>query len=391
MILGSLLGGVLTQAFGWGAVFYVNVPLAAAAALLARPILGSDRRAADASGRRFDMAGAITGTAGTTLLVFALVQGPEAGWTTWSVLSAATAGLLLLTAFVGIERGSADPLLPLGLLRGRDLGTGMVVTFLYMATFGCLLYFLTVYFQTVLGYDALHTGLAFLLPMVAIVAGAQLAGALATRWGPRPTMITGLLTGLVGTVLTAATLTADSSYLTLIPGLMILGLGQGAGYTLMFGAATARTAPHQQGIASGAASTTQQVGGAVGLAVLVAVYEAATPAATGLAHTAAATDGLHVAFFTAAAGIAVTALVALGFSPSRDKVTPEVDRTEVDTPTAIRTTHQEFDHDHLRLASSRPPRPGATPRRQRLQPSCQAVEPGRRAAPRGVGRGRRCR
>ncbi|KAB8194786.1 MFS transporter [Nonomuraea phyllanthi] len=319
LILGSLLGGVLTQAFGWPAVFYVNVPLATAAALLAVPLIdpGATAGLLRAAKRRFDLAGALTATAGTTLVVFALVQGPESGWTAPAVIGGAVAGAVLLATFVTIEARSADPLLPLRLLRGRDLSTGVVVTFLYMATFGTLMYFLTVYFQVVHGYNALHTGLAFLVQMAAIAVGSQLAGKLATSYGTRPTMITSLVVGLAGAVLVGVTLDVDASYVALVPGLAILGLGQGAGYTLMFGAATSGTAPHQQGIASGAASTAQQVGGAVGLAVLVAVANAGTGGLTGPAVRSATADGLRAAILVAAIGIALTALVALGFSAPR--------------------------------------------------------------------------
>ncbi|MFC4590231.1 MFS transporter [Sphaerisporangium corydalis] len=319
MILGSLLGGVLTQAFGWPAVFYVNVPLATVAALLAFPLItpGVAAGSVRAPGRRFDLAGALTATAGITLVVFTLVQGPESGWSAPGIVVAAVAGVILLAAFVAIERRSDDPLLPLRLLRGRDLGTGVLVTFFYMGTFGTLLYFLTVYFQVVHGYGALQTGLAFLIPMAAIVAGSQSAGRLSTALGARTTMIASLVVGVLGALWVGATLASGASYTALIPGLVILGLGQGAGYTLMFGAATAATAPHEQGIASGVASTAQQVGGAVGLAVLVAVANAGTHGLTGQALRAATTDGLRTAVFVAAAGIAVTALIALGFTPAR--------------------------------------------------------------------------
>jgi EmrB/QacA subfamily drug resistance transporter len=305
MILGSLLGGVLTDAFGWTAVFLVNVPLATAAALLALPLIPRDRTRR--AGRRFDLAGALTATAGITLVVFALVQGPESGWLSPAVAISAALGVALLVAFVRIEARTADPLLPLGLLRGRDLGTGVLVTFGYMATFGTLLYFLTVYFQVVHGYDALHTGLAFLGPMAAIVTGSQLAGRLANARGVRTAMIASLLVGGIGTVVVGAGLSADGSYLALLPGLIILGIGQGAGYTLMFGAATAGTPGHQQGVASGVSSTAQQIGGAVGLAVLVAIAN----------HHTATLGGLRTAVFAAAAGIALTTVAALRFTRGR--------------------------------------------------------------------------
>ncbi|MFJ9780268.1 MFS transporter [Amycolatopsis sp. NPDC101161] len=303
MILGSLLGGVLTQAFGWAAVFFVNVPLAAAAAVLAFVLLPADP--ARVPGRRFDLPGALTATLGTTLVVFALVEGPELGWT--PVLLPACAGLASLAAFVVIERRSRDPLLPLRLLRERNLGTGVVVTFLYMGTFGTLLYFLTGYFQGVHGYGALATGLAFGVPMVAIAAGSQAAGRLATRFGTRPTLVVSLVVGGAGAVLLGLSMTLEASYLDVVPALVVLGLGQGAGYTLMFGAAAAGTPASAQGIASGVASTAQQVGGTVGLAVFVAVANAGT----------SEVDGLRTAVLLAAAGIALTAVAALRFGGAR--------------------------------------------------------------------------
>ncbi|WIY06377.1 MFS transporter [Amycolatopsis mongoliensis] len=315
MILGSLLGGVLTQAFGWAAVFFVNVPLAAAAVVLAFALLPV--APARAPGRRFDLAGALTATLGTTSAVFALVEGPELGWTSGVVLGAAGAGAALLAAFAVIERRGRDPLLPPRLLRERNLGTGVVVAFLYMGTFGTLLYFLTGYFQGVQGYGALATGLAFGVPMVAIAAGSQAAGRLATRYGTRPTLVVSLGIGGAGAVLLGLSMTSSASYVALVPALVVLGLGQGAGYTLMFGAAAAGIPQSAQGIASGVASTAQQVGGTVGLAVFVAVANAGTAGLTGEALRAATVDGLRTAVLLAAAGIALTALAALRFSGSR--------------------------------------------------------------------------
>ncbi|WP_103338352.1 MFS transporter [Amycolatopsis sp. CA-126428] len=318
MILGSLLGGVLTQAFGWAAVFFVNVPLAAAAAALAFPLLAKDP--AREPGRRFDLAGALTATLGTTLVVFALVEGPELGWTSAVVLGTAAAGLALLAAFAAIERRGRDPLLPPRLLRDRNLGTGVVVTFLYMGTFGTLLYFLTGYFQGVHGYGALATGLAFGVPMVAIAAGSQAAGRLATRYGTRATLVGSLVVGGAGAVALGLSMTLDASYLALVPALVVLGLGQGAGYTLMFGAAAAGIPAADQGVASGVASTAQQVGGSVGLAVFVAVANAGTHGRSGEALRVATVDGLRTAVLLAAAGIAVTAVAALRFHGPRRAV-----------------------------------------------------------------------
>ncbi|MEV0844567.1 MFS transporter [Streptomyces sp. NPDC049954] len=326
MILGSLLGGVLTQAFGWESVFYVNVPLAVVAIAFAFPLIAPDQLGG--SRRSFDLAGALTSTVGTTSVVFALVQGPESGWGSGLIVGAFLFGAALLVAFLQIEKRSSDPLMPLRLFRNRNLSTGAGVTFFYMATFGTLLYFLTVYFQGVHGYSALETGLAFLVPMVAISIGAQTAGRLATKYGLRAIMIASLLVGFVGTVVVGLTLATDASYVALIPGMVVMGLGQGAGYTLMFGAATIGVDPSEQGIASGWASTTQQIGGAVGLAILVAVANSGLDGVRGEALRSATTDGLRTAVFIAAAGIAVTALVALGLrKPGKPQAVAEADTT----------------------------------------------------------------
>ncbi|HSA53362.1 MAG TPA: MFS transporter [Yinghuangia sp.] len=310
MILGSLLGGVLTDAFGWEAVFFVNVPLAGAAALLAFALIAPD--SPRASGGSFDLAGAFASTLGVTAVVYALVQGPEAGWLSGPVLTAAAVGVGLLAVFVVIELRSREPLLPLRLFTNRNLSVAAAVTFLFMGTFGTLQYFLTVYFQGVHGYDALTTGLAFLLPMVAIAIGSQGAGRLATRYGIRPVLGAALAVGSVGTVVLALGLAADASYVALVPGLFVMGLGQGAAYTLMFGAASLGVDAGEQGVASGVASTSQQVGGAVGLALLVAVANSGLDGLTGDALRTATTDGLRTAVLIAAAGVAATALVALG-------------------------------------------------------------------------------
>ncbi|MFJ9590878.1 MFS transporter [Streptomyces acidicola] len=157
-----------------------------------------------------------------------------------------------------------------------------------------------------LGYDALRTGLAYLVPMLAITACSLLAGRITTRLGPRTAMTGSLALGSAGTAMVALAMATDGSYAALIPGFLVLG--QGAGYTLMFGAAAAGIAGHEQGIASGMASTAQQVGGAVGLAVLIGI------AGLGEHTSAAATvDGTRTALFVATAGIALTAVVSPGF------------------------------------------------------------------------------
>ncbi|MFI2431527.1 MFS transporter [Streptomyces sp. NPDC018693] len=323
MVVGSLLGGVLTQALGWESVFYVNVPLAVVAIALAFVLIPAD--GARPAGRSFDLPGALTGTAGATLVVFSLVQGPESGWLSTTVLGAAAAGLLLLAAFLVIESRSAEPLMPLRLFRNRNLSTGVATTFMFMATFGSLLYFLTVYFQSVHDYSALRTGVAFLVPMVAGLVGSTLGGRLATRFGTRNTILGSLVVGAGGTLMLALPMDPNGSYVALVPGLIVLSLGQGALYTSMFAASSSGVDPMEQGIASGLVSTGQQVGGAVGLALLVAVANAVTgDGATGEAARTATTDGLRTAVLVAAGAMAASLLIALNFRRA-DAQTPAED------------------------------------------------------------------
>lgn len=297
MALGSLLGGTLTQAFGWPAIFFVNVPLAAVGVVAAFALIPADGPAL--GGRRFDVPGALAATAGTTAVVFALVQGPATGWNGPS-MTAGAVGAVLLAAFVVIESRSSDPLLPLGLLRVRNLRTGVSVITLFAATLGPLLYFETVYFQQVHGYNALQTGLAYLVPTVAIFVGANLGGRLASRFGLHVTLAVSLTIAGAGVAWLGLIISPGASYAVLVPALLILGLGQGSAFTTMYAAASTGVAPEHQGVGSGTASTGQQLGNAVGLAVLVAV-----------ANQPDVITGLRLAILLSAAGVLLTAAVAL--------------------------------------------------------------------------------
>jgi MFS family permease len=309
LVVGVLLGGVLTQALGWESVFFVNVPLVAAAIVLAFVLIPADRPRA--TGRRFDLPGALTATLGVTLLVFAFVQGPDLGWGSPTVVASAVAGALLLAAFATIERRGRDPLLPPRLLANGSLRTGVVIAFLFMATFGSVLYFLSLYFQDVRAYDALETGVGFLLPTAVVVTGSTLAGRLVTRWGLRRTLAGALGVGSVGALVLGLAMSPDASYAALVPGLVLLSIGDGVVFTAMFIAAGTGVADGEQGVASGIASTASGIGAAVGLALLVLVANAGTEGLTGDALRTATADGLSTAVLVVAAGIAVMALLAL--------------------------------------------------------------------------------
>lgn len=309
LTLGSLAGGFLTNAFGWPSIFFVNVLLAALAILAAFAIIPRDAKGHEH--RSFDLPGALTVTAGATLLVFTLVQGPEYGWVSTSIMTAAVLALVFITAFVLIETKSADPLMPLRLFRNRNLVAGMIITFIYMGTFGALPYFLTVLFQNVHGFSALQAGLAFLVPSVAIAAGTQIGERLATRYSTRGTLIGGMIIGAIGTALMVGGATAQSSYATIIPGLIVSGIGQGIIWTGMWIAAATDVSQDEQGIASGMASTMLNIGNAIGLAILIAIANRHVGANLGTVEQSAIADGVQVAFWLAAAGILASIFAAL--------------------------------------------------------------------------------
>ncbi len=313
LVIGVLLGGVLTSALGWESVFFVNVPLAGGAALLALALIPAD--GPRERGRSFDLPGALSVTVAVTLVVFALVQGPRLGWTASAVLAAAIGGVLMLAVFAVVERRSRDPLLPPRLLANRNLVTAVVIAFLFWATFGSVLYFLTLYLQDVHGYDALETGVAFLIPTVVVVTGSTLAGRLVTRCGLRATLVGALAIGAVGALMLGLSMSPSGSYGGLVPGLILLSIGDGVVFTAMFIAAGTGVADRDQGVASSVASTSTSIGAAVGLALLVLVATSGTEGLAGESLRVATADGLRSAVLVVAGGIAAIAFAAFNLRP----------------------------------------------------------------------------
>jgi EmrB/QacA subfamily drug resistance transporter len=307
---GSLLGGVLTNYLGWEWVFFVNVPLALGCAAAAPFLLPADP---DRAPGAFDVPGAILATAGSALLVFGLASGTDAGWLTLRGGGALTAGLALIAALLVVEARTREPLIPLRLARGRSLATTMVVIAIFQGTLGGGYYIMTSYLQPVLGYSSLKAGLTFLpLTTACMVAALKLTPALLGRWGIRTTLSVCTIGTGAGIAIMVAGTTPGGGFWTLLPGSIVWGLFGGVAFVSLFASAGSGLAPQEQGVASGLASTTKEIGGALGLALFVAIATGSTDRLS----------GLHAAGWTAAALTVVGGLIALALEPSRTP-TPE--------------------------------------------------------------------
>ncbi|MBV9309569.1 MAG: MFS transporter [Solirubrobacterales bacterium] len=325
LVVGVLLGGVLTQALGWEAVFFVNLPLSVVAVVALFVLVPADRERE--VGRRFDLPGALSVTLGLTLLVFALVRGPNLGWGSTTVVACAAGALILLVSFAMIERRTRDPIVPPQLVANRNLAIAVVIAFLFWATFGSVLYFLTLYFQDVLGYNALQTGIGFLLPTAVVVAGSTFAGRIVTRCGLRSTLVAALTTGALGALALGLAITPGGSYAVLAPGLVLISIGDGVVFTTMFIAAGTGVDDREQGVASGIVSTSASIGAAIGLALLVLVATSGTNGQTGQALRSATAHGLSTALLVIAGGITLMVLVALNLrAPSQSRARPPCPR-----------------------------------------------------------------
>ena len=325
--LGSLLGGLLTSGLGWRSTFFVTVPVALLVAATALAVLpgragsGPDQRPAR-GWRDYDLPGSVTVTAAALLLVFALVTGPESGWTSSGTLTAAGVSAACLGAFVLVESRARTPLVPLSVLRNRSLSAAAAITALHFAGFGGQFFLVTTWLQDVDGMSPLLAGLAFTPLALAIVVGTTVGGRLVDRAGARTTAVLGLVVGGVGLVLLGVSVGEDAGYAShVLPGALASGLGMGITWTAQWVAASSGVRTEEQGIASGIASTTQQLGGAVGLAVLVAVSSAF--ADDGARTPATVSSGLTYGFLAAAAFVLVGALVAAVGLPRSDRPAPQ--------------------------------------------------------------------
>jgi MFS family permease len=212
--------------------------------------------------------------------------------------------------------------MPPQLFSNPNLITGVVIAFMFMATFGSVLYFLSIYFQEILGYDALQTGVGFLIPTAVVVAGSTTAGRLVTRFGLRRTLAAALTVGAAGAVALGLAISPNGTYSELIPGLVALSIGDGVVFTTMFIATATGVSDRQQGIASGIAATGAGAGAADGLAILVLIATAGLDGLTGEQLRIATANGISTTLFVVAGGIVLTLFIALSRCPTVSEPEP---------------------------------------------------------------------
>jgi EmrB/QacA subfamily drug resistance transporter len=316
--LGVLLGGVLTDVLNWHWIFLVNVPLGiAVCALVLRMVPGGQLTAGS---RRLDVAGAVTITASLLLAVEAVVDGNQAGWTSLRTLGLLGASVLLFVTFVAVESRASVPLMRLSLLRSRILATANIVGVLWAGAMFAWFFLSALYLQLVLGYDALHVGLAFLPGnIVMAICSVSISARLVVRFGNRGPMVAGLSLATVGLLLLARAPLHGHFVVDVLPSMVLLGVGAGIAFNPVLMAAMGDVAPEDSGLASGLVNTSFMMGGALGLAGLASLAAAQT-AGHATANAAALLDGYHAAFFAGAALAAIAAVVGYrGLRPESDR------------------------------------------------------------------------
>ena len=307
--IGVLAGGVLTEYAGWEWIFLVNVPIGIAT-LFFVPRYVRESRATNLT-RHFDAAGATTVTAGLMFLVYGLTQSTNNGWTSGRTIGALTAAAVLIATFLFIEARSRSPLVPLSFFRKRTPTGANIIGFgLGTMIFG-VFFMLSLYMQQVLGYSAMQTGVGYLAVALTAVAAAGASQALVTRLGVKPVLITGMVLLGLGLAFFSQVSVGGTYVSDLLPGFLLIGVGMGFSFVPISIAALAGITSTEAGLASGLINTSQQIGGALGIAILATVSTTRTDnlLANGTERAAALTGGFSIAFWVAAA-FAVVSLIA---------------------------------------------------------------------------------
>jgi EmrB/QacA subfamily drug resistance transporter len=314
---GVLLGGILTDLLAWEWIFFVNIPVGVIALALA-PLLLSESR--DARGHSHDVPGAVLVTSGLVLLVLAITQGRSWEWGSARTIGVLAASAVLLAAFTLWEQRQRDPLMPFSIFRLQTLTAANVAGLIMGTVLFSMFLMLTLYMQQVLGYSPLKTGLGYLAVAGTAVLWANVAAAVVNRSGVKPALVFGMSMLTLGLVYFTQVSVDGSYWADLFPGFLILGIGIPFAFVPITIAALAGTKPEEAGLASGLINTTQQVGGALGIAVLstIAVTTTDDAVARGTAAPVALTDGFVNAFWAGAAIAFAGVLVSLFLVREKD-------------------------------------------------------------------------
>lgn len=319
---GVFLGGVLTEGLGWRWVLFVNPPIAALLLLAIFKLVPGERRRAPLA--NFDIAGTALVTGGMLLLVYALVKAPDQGWGSSRTVGELIGAGVLLATFLLNEQRNRNPLVPLSVFRIRGLGAADLTMFIGAAGVISMFFFLTLYMQNVLGYSPIQTGSAYLPFTVGVAVSAGMSSQLIAKVGARTLIVVGAVISAVG-LFELSRMPADGSYLTdLLPGMMIVSVGMGAVFVAVATAANAGVSADQAGLAAALLNASQQVGGALGLAIFTAIATARTnhQFAEHAAPAHALTSGFQRALLAEAIFLVATALIALRTSNSRGEDQP---------------------------------------------------------------------
>jgi EmrB/QacA subfamily drug resistance transporter len=315
---GVFLGGVLSSGPGWRWVFFVNPPICVLVVLGVLALLADDpgTRSQETA---FDSQGALLVTVSMLLLVYSLIRAPVVGWGSVQTILTLTGAAVLAAAFVINERRSRNPLIPIGILRVKGLIAADLTQLLAFAGFFSLLFYATLYMQEVLGYSPIQAGAAY-LPITAgfAVAGAT-ASQLITRVGTRPVVVAGCLIAAAG-IYYVSRVPMHASYVAdLLPGLMVMSLGAGSVFVSIAAAANAGVPPDKAGLAAGLLNASQQIGSALGLAVLsvLAINRTNELIARHVPHLEAADAGYHRALLFGSLSMVAAALIAIRIGNTR--------------------------------------------------------------------------
>jgi EmrB/QacA subfamily drug resistance transporter len=321
---GVLFGGLLTEGPGWRWVLFINVPFSAIAFLGAFALLKRERMPRRLA--NFDALGGFLVTGGMLLLVYALVKAPDVGWGATRTIAELSGSAVIFVAFVVNELRARNPLVPLSILRVKGVAAADATQMVALAGFLPMFFFLTLYMQTVLHYSPIQTGTAYLPLTGGFIIAASISSQLFARIGTKPVVVLGAAIAAAG-LYWLSRIPVDGSYLPdILPGLLIVSIGMGGVFTGLTTAANAGVDQDKAGLAAGLLNTGQQLGTALGLAILSALATARTTslldAGSGLAQ--AATDGYQRALLVGA-GIVLAATVVALLTPNTRQVTPVVE------------------------------------------------------------------